>query len=118
MTGRDTKSYSANISKVRPFQKLIEKQSFHLLKNLESLINFYKDVKHAKKIYETIMYSGLLGESITETQVCLYQKQKIKTSSTLISDEKSIEQHSKRSDLYEAEYDYTYTRRTWLVYER
>ena len=44
------------------------------------------------------MYSGLSGESITETRVRMYQKQKIKTSSTLIPDEESIGQHLKRGD--------------------
>ena len=78
---------------------MIEKQAFHLLKNLGSHIKSYKDVEHAKKFYQTIMHSGLPGESITETTVRMHQKQKIKTSSTLISDEESIEQHLRKSDL-------------------
>ena len=45
------------------------------------------------------MYSDLPGESITETRVCMYQQQKIKTSSTLISDEDSVVNYLKRSDL-------------------
>ena len=45
------------------------------------------------------MYSGLPGESIIETRVRMYQKKKIKTSLTLISDEESIVQHLERSDL-------------------
>ena len=49
ITERDTTSYPANVGKVRPFQKLIQKQAFHLLKNLRSHINLYKDVVHAKK---------------------------------------------------------------------
>ena len=56
-------------------------------------------MEYGKKFYQTIIYSGLPGESITETRVRMYQKQKIKTSSTLISDEDSIVQHLKRSDL-------------------
>ena len=99
ITGYDTTSYPANIGKVRPFQKLIEKQAFHLLENLGSHINSYKDVEHEKRFYHTIMYPGLPGESITETRVRMYQKKKIKTSSTPISDEESIAQHLKRRDL-------------------
>ena len=95
----DTTSYPANIGKVRPFQKLIGKQAFHLLKNLGSHINSYKDVELARTFYHTLMYSGLPGERITETRIRMYQKQKIKTSSTLTSDEESIVQHLKRSDL-------------------
>ena len=56
-------------------------------------------MEHTKRFYHTIMYSGLSGENITETRIRIYQKQKIKTSSTLISDEESIVQHLKRSDL-------------------
>ena len=97
--GCNTTSYPANIGKVRPFQKLIEKQVFHLLKNLGSHINSYKDEKHAKKFYHTIMYSDLPGESITETRARMYQQQKIKTSSTLISDVERVVQYLKRSDL-------------------
>ena len=48
VTGCDTTLYPANMGKVRPFQKLIEKQAFHLLENLGSHINSYKDVEHAK----------------------------------------------------------------------
>ena len=90
--------YPANIGKVKPFQKLIEKQAFHLLKNLGSHVNSYKDVEHGKRFYHTIIYFGLPGQSITETRVRMYQKQKIKTSLTYISDEESIVQHLKRSD--------------------
>ena len=50
ITGCDTTSYPANIGKVRPFQKQIEKQAFHLLGNLGSHINSYKDVEHEKKV--------------------------------------------------------------------
>ena len=55
--------------------------------------------KKKKKNYHTIAYSGLPGESITETRIRMYQKQKIKTSSTLISDEESIVKNLMRSDL-------------------
>ena len=95
----DTISYPANISKVRPFQKLIEKQAFHLLKNLTNHMNSYKDKEHAKKFYDTIMYSGLPEESITKTRVYMYQRQRIKASSTLRSDEERTAQHLSRSGL-------------------
>ena len=64
ITGCDTTLHPANIGKVRPFQKVIEKQAFYLLKNLGNHINSYKDVERGKKFYHTIMYSGLPGESI------------------------------------------------------
>ena len=40
--------------------------------------------QNVKKFYHTVMYSGLPGGSITETRVCMYQKQKIKASATYI----------------------------------
>ena len=81
ITRCDTTAYPVNIGKVRTFQKLIEKQAFYLLENLGSHINYYNDVEHAIKFFLTIMYSGLPRESITETLVRMYQKQKIKLSS-------------------------------------
>ena len=74
ITGCDATSYPANICKVRPFQKLIEKQAFHLLKNLENHMKSYKYKEHAKNFYHTIMYSGLPGESITKTRVRMYHR--------------------------------------------
>ena len=62
IAGCDTTSYPANIGKVRPFQKLIEKQAFSLLKNLGSHINSYKDVEHVNKNYQVILYSGVPRE--------------------------------------------------------
>ena len=99
ITGCDITSYPANICKVSPFQKLIKKQAFHLLKNLRNHMNSYKDKEHAKKFYHTIKYSGLPGDSITKTRVRMYQKQRIKISSTLISNEEKTVQHLNRSDL-------------------
>ena len=99
ITGCDTTLYPASIGKVIPFQRLIERQVFYLLKSLGNHINFYKDVEHSKKFSHTTMYSDVPGESITETRVCMYQKQNIKTSSTLISEEESIVQRLKSSDL-------------------
>ena len=59
------------IGKVRLFQNLKKKQPFHLVKNLVSHINSYKDVEHAKMFYQTIMSSGFPREIITETQVSI-----------------------------------------------
>ena len=84
ITRCDTTSYPPNIGKVRPFQKLVEKQAFNFLKTLGSHSNSYKNVEHSKTSYYTIMHSRLPEESIAETRVGMYQKQNIKTSSTLI----------------------------------
>ena len=93
ITRCDTTSQPPNIGKVRPFQKLVEKQAFNFLKTLGSHSNSYKNVEHSKTSYYTIIHSGLPEESIAETRVGMCQKQNIQTSSTLISDEESIVQH-------------------------
>ena len=62
--GCDTESYPANIGKVRPFQKLLEKQAFDLMENLGSHINPYKDVQRAKKFHRIIMHSCLPAGTI------------------------------------------------------
>ena len=52
---------------MRPFQKLIEREAFYLLKNLGSHIYTHQDVENGKMFYKTFVYSGLPRESITET---------------------------------------------------
>ena len=85
-------------SKVRPFQKLIEKQAFHLLKNLGSQMNFYKNVEHAKMFYQAIMYSGLPAEYYWNFSSHVSKaKDQDKLSSYIWWG--SIVEHLKRSDL-------------------
>jgi hypothetical protein len=45
------------------------------------------------------MYNGKQGETITDTRIRMYKNQRVKTSTSLISDEKSVDQHLLRSDL-------------------
>ena len=49
--------------------------------------------------YHTVMYNGKDDETITDPRVFYYQNQKVKTSTYLISDERSIDQHLLRSDV-------------------
>ena len=72
---------------------------FQLLKTLGSSLESYRNIKSAKRFYHTVMYNGKDDETITDTRVRYYQNQKVKTSTYLISDERSIDQHLLRSDL-------------------
>eukprot|EP00794_Sanderia_malayensis_P002977 gene2977-3431_t len=59
----------------------------------------FEDISKAVKFFHEIIYSGNSKESITETRTKMYQKQKTKSSSSLIPDESSVAEHVKRSDL-------------------
>eukprot|EP00794_Sanderia_malayensis_P008248 gene8248-9129_t len=59
----------------------------------------FGDISKAVKFFHEIIYSGNSKESITETRTKMYQKQKTKSSSSLIPDESSVAEHVKRSDL-------------------
>ena len=112
--------YPANIGKVKPFQKLIEKQAFHLLKNLGSHVNSYKDVEHGKRFYHTIIYFGLPGQSSNVSKA----KDQDKFNSYIwwwkhctTFEEKWLAKFYMEA-MYDTEYDYAQTRRIWLVSER
>ena len=98
ITGCDTTSFPANIGKIRPLTKMLKGKEFHLLRNLGSSINSFKDVTLATKFYHLIMYSGRRNESIIDTRVRMYEKQKKKSSMNLISDESSVKHHILRAD--------------------
>eukprot|EP00794_Sanderia_malayensis_P020787 gene20787-22825_t len=59
----------------------------------------FEDISKAVKFFHEIIYSGNSKESITETRTKMYQKQKTKSSSSLIPDESSVAERVKRSDL-------------------
>ena len=80
-------------------QKMRSRGEFQLLKTLGSSLESYRNIKSAKRFYHTVMYNGKDDETITDTRVLYYQNQKVKTSISLISDERSIDQHLLRSDL-------------------
>ena len=75
---------------------------FQLLKTLGSSLESYRNIKSAKRFYHIVMYNGKDNETITDVRVWYYQNQKVETSTYLISDERSIDQHMLRSDLLAA----------------
>ena len=116
ITGCDTTSYPANIGKVRPFQKQIEKQAFHLLENLGSHINSYKDVEHEKRFYHIIQLSILVYQERVLLKVqfeCIKKKHQDKFNSYIwwgkhcaTFEEKWFAMFYMEA-MYEAEYGYT-----------
>ena len=92
--------YLANIGKVKPFQKLIEKQPFHLLKKprkSHQLLQRYGTWK--KVLSNNYLFWFTRREHYRNSSSHVSKAKDKETSSTLISDEDSIVQHLKRSDL-------------------
>ena len=59
ITDCDTRSYPANVIKVRPFLNMLKnKKVTHLLRDLWSNKTSFNNVSFAIKFYHTVMYSG------------------------------------------------------------
>ena len=91
ITGCDTTSYPTNIGKIRPLSKMVKNRVMHLLYELGSSENSFKNVTSAIKFYYTI--------TITVTCVQMYENQQVKSSVNLISDFSSVKNHVLRADL-------------------
>lgn len=97
ITGCDTSSYPYRVGKVRPWKKLLKAHAYDLLSTFGHGIPSPESLSLAKEFLRTIMYDGQRNESYIETRVRMYQKQKVKSSESLIPDENSTLQHLKRS---------------------
>ena len=78
---------------------MLKRRQVNLLKDLGTNETSYKNLEAATQFYHTIMYSGKMNETITDTRVRMYEKQKVKSSMHLISDESSTQHHILRADL-------------------
>ena len=74
-------------------------RKYHLLSQLGSSLCSVENLLNAKLFFRTCMYSGIEKDEYVTTRIKMYERQKIKSSSTLIPDESSADQHLKRSDL-------------------
>eukprot|EP00794_Sanderia_malayensis_P018600 gene18600-20470_t len=99
IAGCDTTSFPYGAGKTKPFKKMVKTKSNNLLSDLGSNDKSFEDISKAVKFFHEIIYNGNSKESITETGPKMYQKQKTKSSSSLIPDESSVAEHVKRSDL-------------------
>eukprot|EP00794_Sanderia_malayensis_P005787 gene5787-6485_t len=99
ITGSDTTYFPYGAGKTTPFKKMVKTKSNNLLSDLGSNDRSFEDISKAVKFFHEIIYSGNSKDSIAETRTKMYQKQKTKSSSSLIPDESSVAEHVKRSDL-------------------
>ena len=99
ITGCDTTSFPFRIGKIKPIKKMIKQGKSQLLLELGRSLHSFQDVTKAKYFFRTCMYSGNEQERFVETRVRMYSTQKVKSSSSLLPDESSTNEHLKRSDL-------------------
>ncbi len=97
ITGCDTTSFPFRVGKVAPWKKLVKTRSYDLLSTFGTRVPSEDSLQAAKEFFQTIMYNGKKDESFIETRVCMYKKQKVKSSEGIIPDENSALQHIKRS---------------------
>ena len=95
----DDTSFPFRIGKIKPFKKMVKKEKSHLLSQLGRSIQSVQDFTSAKCFFRTCMYSGSEQESFVETRIRMYNNQKVKSSSSILPDESSTNEHLKRSDL-------------------
>ena len=99
IAGCDTASFPFRIGKIKPIKKMMKQGKSHLLSELGRSLHPVQDVTKAKCFFRTCMYSGSEQERFVETRVIMYNTQKVKSSSSLLPDESSTNEHLKRSDL-------------------
>ena len=99
IAGCDTTSFPFRIGKIKPIKKMIKQEKFRLLSKLGRSAHSVQDVTSAKCFFRTCMYSGSDQESFVETRIRMYNIQKVKSSSSILPDESSTNEHLKRSDL-------------------
>ena len=99
ITGCDTTSFPFRIGKIKPIKKMVKWEKSYLLSELGRSVHSVQDVTSAKCFFRTCMYSGSEQESFVQTRIRMYNTQKVKSSSSILPDESSTNEHLKRSDL-------------------
>ena len=78
VTGCDTTSYPHKVGKVKPFKKLVAQNNSNLL----SLARILPTSLHLREnmftFMQTVMYRGKDSEEYAETQIRMYDQQKVK----------------------------------------
>ena len=99
ITGCDTTSFPFGVGKVKPLKKTKKLGKFQLLSQLGTSRTSVEDIADAKTFFRTCMYAGSEHEEYVRTRIRMYDKQKVKSSSSILPDESSTNEHLKRSDL-------------------
>lgn len=97
ITGCDTTSFPYGIGKVKPFKKMLMKEKWNLLLGYGKSLHSAGEITSAKCFFRTCMYPGTDQETFVETRIRMYNKQKVKSSSSILPDESSTDEHIKRS---------------------
>ena len=93
VTGCDTTSYFYGVGKMKVLNKCKkEPKLLSLLNDLGAADGLPAQYKDIVEFIRTACYAGTRGESLVETRVRLYQKQKVKTSQSLPPDPDSMKQ--------------------------
>ena len=98
LTGFDTTSYPFGCGKVKPFKKMLKQKKFDLIEHFGlASCNSDDDFDEPLKFFQTIVYNGNELESLLQTRIAMYDKQREKSSLRLIPDISSCVQHVKRA---------------------
>ena len=93
ITGCDTTSYFHGVGKMRVLNKCLKQPHLlSLLSNLGSSSGEPSRYKDIERFINTVCYSGHIGETVVETRVRLYKRQKVKTSQSIPPDPDSMKQ--------------------------
>ena len=98
ITGSDTTSYPYRVGKVRSFKKMMKGQKSNQLSGLGTSLDALQDTADIKSFMQRCMYPGTEKETFVETRIRMYNKQKVKSSSGILPDESSADEHIKRSN--------------------
>ena len=93
LTGCDTTSYPFSCGKIKPFKKMIKLKKFNLIEDF----GLDKEFNNVLKFLQTVIYNGCNSESLLQTRIAMFEKQKEKSSLRLIPDMSSCEEHVKRA---------------------
>ena len=99
ITGCDTTSYPYNVAKVKPFKKMIKGNTSQYLSSMGMSEISYQQPEDGLKFVKQVLYPGKDNESFVETRIRMYERQKMKSSLTLLPDLSSTKEHLKRADL-------------------
>ena len=93
ITGCDTTSYMYGVGKARVLNKVLKDvRLLELLETLGCKSGVPDNYRNIEKFIQTVCYAGRIDESLVETRVRLYEKQKVKTSQSLPADPDSMKQ--------------------------
>ena len=99
ITGYDTTSYPYNVGKVKPFKKMIKGNTSQYLSSMGKSEMYYLQLEDGLQFVKQVLYPGKAAETFVGTRMRMYERQKTKSSLTMLPDLSSTKEHLKRADL-------------------